>query len=119
MKAIVTPPVPHGSEVPFLQSWSCIDCGFVGMGRNCLNAVYNHVEKETVAGILDLEVIKSVSSCVDNTNLKVEQKSILVRWQPVLWIRIRSDRHYFGGVRDLSVTILTISKAPILFSRTH
>jgi hypothetical protein len=41
------------------------------MGRNCLNAVYNHVEKETVAAILDLEDIKFAPSCVDNTNSKV------------------------------------------------
>ncbi len=59
------------------------------MGRNCLNAVYNHVEKEMVAAILDfLGDVKFSHSCVYNTSLKVEQKSILVKLQPVLWIRI-------------------------------
>ena len=44
------------SDLLFLlgQSWSCVDCGFVGLGRNAshsLNAVYNHVEKGTVVAI--------------------------------------------------------------------
>ncbi len=47
--------LPVSVQSPILQSWSCVDCGFVGKGRNTsdsLNAVYKHVEKELVAAIL-------------------------------------------------------------------
>ena len=55
----------------YVQSWSCVDCGFVGLGRNSsdsLNAVYNHVEKATVAAILKLYHSHYISHLLNRMN---------------------------------------------------